>query len=56
MKEDNSLIIRSDNAEHHPNIKTFPFHIHLGKQENLQESPEVTLYDVLSYIKGVITS
>ena len=32
MKEDNSLIIRWDNTEHHPTIKTFPFHIHIGKK------------------------
>lgn len=56
MKDDNSLIIRWDNAEHHPTIKTFPFHLHFGKKENLQESPEVTLYDVLNYIKGIIAS
>ncbi|MBP9885461.1 MAG: hypothetical protein KBF93_04145 [Leptospiraceae bacterium] len=54
MKEDNSLIIRWDNTEHHPTIKTFPFHIHIGKKENIQESPEVTLYEVLEYVKEII--
>ncbi len=52
MKADNSLIMRWDNAEHHRTIKTFPFHLHRLKKENVEESPEMTLESVLSFIKN----
>ncbi len=54
QKEDNSLIIRWDNAPHHPNIQTFPFHVHIEDKKNVKESAEVTLHEVLKYIQGVI--
>lgn len=52
MKADNSLIMRWDNAEHHRTIKTFPFHLHRFKKESVEESPEMTLESVLSFIKN----
>ncbi len=55
MKENNSLIVRCDNAEHPPKIKILPFLIHIGKKEKVQESPEVTFYDVLTYIIGSLS-
>ncbi|HMV41738.1 MAG TPA: DUF6516 family protein [Leptospiraceae bacterium] len=52
MKADNSLIMRWDNAEHHRTLKNFPFHLHRFKKENVEESPEMTLESVLSFIKN----
>lgn len=51
---DNSLILRWDNAPHHPHIKNFPFHLHKEKEEVIEESSEMTLSSVLTFIKKVI--
>ncbi|MEK7730197.1 MAG: DUF6516 family protein [candidate division KSB1 bacterium] len=45
----NQLIIRWDNAPHHPQIKSFPHHRHEGGL--LLESPRVVIEDVLAEIE-----
>ena len=50
----NNLIIRWDNAPHHPYISTFPHHKHVTLESNILESPEMTLEDVLDFIKTEI--
>jgi hypothetical protein len=41
-------ILRWDNAPHHPEIKTFPHHLH---EEGIKESEEVTFAEVLTEIE-----
>ncbi len=50
LTNDNQLIIRWDNAEHHSHIDTFPYHQHVGSEENIQSSEPMTLEKVLAYI------
>ena len=54
LDEDNQLIIRWDNAHHHPNLENFPFHKHIGETGQIVPSAEATLKDVLSYIRAQI--
>ena len=44
------LIKRWDNARHHPEIETFPDHIHEGSEENVAHHEEISGFDVLSKI------
>lgn len=49
MDKDKGLIFRYDNAQHHPEIPTFPHHKHvLG---NIEESEEPEMLDILSEIQ-----
>ncbi len=50
MKPDGTLLIRWDNAEHHPHISTHPHHKHVGSDTNIEPSPEMTLNSVLMAI------
>ena len=49
-----NLIIRWDNALHHNNISTYPFHKHIGIENIVEAATEISLYEVLSYIKRKI--
>jgi len=49
MDGHNELIVRWDNAPHHPHLKTYPHHKHL--QEAIENSMEITLEEVLKYIE-----
>lgn len=44
-------IIRWDNAPHHQKTVTFPFHKHIGEDENVDESEVMNLEKVLSFIQ-----
>lgn len=44
-----NVIRRWDNAEHYPHLATFPFHVHTSTI--VDQSPPMTLYKVLEYIK-----
>ena len=44
------LIMRWDNALHHPQIATFPHHKHVGDEYVVEASEEMFLTDVLSFI------
>lgn len=53
---DGVLIVRWDNADHWPNLPTFPHHKHLVNSDNVQPSAETGLEDVLKYIAAHIKS
>jgi hypothetical protein len=54
---DGILKTRWDNAEHWPNVSTYPHHKHQDSSDNVQPSTETGLEDVLkhiaSHIKGL---
>jgi len=49
-------IIRWDNAPHHQNVFSFPYHKHLGKEECVTDSQPMKLEMVLEYIREQLTS
>ena len=51
MKE---CINRWENISHYQNIKTFPFHKHVGKNEMIEESEVMNLEKVLEFISQQI--
>lgn len=48
--DNNQLIKRWDNAPHHPEVKTFPDHVHIGPNHITQANKPQTLLDVLDEI------
>ena len=48
QKADGKLILRWDNAPHHRDISTFPYHLHDG--DKIKASDRVFSYDVLNEI------
>ncbi|MCK4761483.1 MAG: hypothetical protein KAW12_04725 [Candidatus Aminicenantes bacterium] len=48
------LLKRWDNANHHPEIDTFPHHLHDGSDGNVAPHREVSGFEVLSIIIEVI--
>lgn len=50
--EKTELIKRWDNAKHNPEIKTFPFHVHAGKEKKVKESSAMELFDVLRILEA----
>lgn len=46
------LVKRWDNAKHHPEIKTFPDHVHIGNKARESKKPEIE--DVLLGIVNII--
>ena len=52
QNEKTQLIKRWDNAKHHPEIKTFPFHVHVGKEETVKKSDAMDLLDVLKVLEA----
>jgi len=46
------MIFRYDNVKHHPEIKTFPHHKHIGKQILPSKEPEV--FTILKEIEKII--
>ena len=54
MEENYDLKIRWDNAPHHRYISTFPHHKHILQEENVQESEEPTIEEILELIKKKI--
>ena len=49
MRNDNSLIVRWDNAPHPHKVATMPHHKHVDTDENVQPSEEMNLGKVLLY-------
>lgn len=52
-------VFRFDNAPHHPEVKTFPHHLHKGTEEEIAESwidprPEYGVFDVLDFLRAEI--
>lgn len=52
QQADATLLIRWDNAPHHEHIATYPYHQHVGHEENVQPSMAMTLEIVLSFIQA----
>ena len=50
MSKDFELKIRWDNALHHRHIATFPHHKHVGSEDKIEESENMTLEIVLIFI------
>ena len=44
------LIKRWDNAPHHPEIDTFPDHLHDGSEENVKSFRKMNAFDILTDI------
>lgn len=42
---------RWDNARHHSELKTFPYHLHIGTDESVKESAIVDLSEVLRILE-----
>jgi len=51
QREDGTLLIRWDNAPHWQKIATYPHHKHVASQNNVVESTEVFLDDILEIIR-----
>lgn len=54
MDENYDLKIRWDNAPHHRQIATFPHHKHIKQEENIHESEEPTIEEILELIRSEI--
>ena len=50
MDENYDLKIRWDNAPHHRHISTFPHHKHILREDNVEESEELTVEEILVFI------
>lgn len=42
QRSDGQLLKRWDNAAHHPEVETFPHHLHDGNENNIQPSSAMT--------------
>lgn len=56
MKADYQLLVRWDNALHHPHIATHPHHKHVDDEKNILESDEMTLEKVLQEIEDRLST
>ena len=52
QNEKSKLIKRWDNAKHHPEINTFPFHMHAGEEKKVKESGPMELCDALRILEA----
>lgn len=50
QRSDGQLLKRWDNAPHHPEIETFPHHLHDGSENNVQPSSPITAEQFLEAI------
>jgi hypothetical protein len=50
QNSEGQLIKRWDNARHHPEVKTFPHHLHDGSEEDVIDHKEISGLEVLSEI------
>lgn len=48
------IIKRWDNARHHPELTTFPFHIHVGSDSNVNDSANIDLSEVLQVVESEV--
>lgn len=49
-----NLLIRWDNSLHYPQIESFPHHKHIGKDNTIEPSRDISLFEVLTEIKTII--
>ncbi len=52
LQKNGELIIRWDNAPHHKELFTFPFHVH--RKDGVHESKEMMVEDVLEEISEIV--
>jgi hypothetical protein len=52
--KEGNLIKRWDNAKHHPELKTFPNHVHSGDDKDAQESAPIDFPEVLEVLETEI--
>ncbi len=52
LQKNNELIIRWDNAPHHRELSTFPYHVH--RKDEVHESKEMTVEDILEVISEIV--
>ncbi len=52
LQKDDELLIRWDNAPHHKELPTFPFHMH--KKDSVQEHKEMKVEEVLIELSNII--
>lgn len=45
---------RWDNARHHPELKTFPHHMHIGEDGNVKDSTGIDLWEVLRILEAEV--
>lgn len=50
--KERKFIKRWDDARHHPELKTFPHHMHMGEDESVKESVGVDLWEVLRILES----
>lgn len=50
--DQNGLIKRWDNAPHHPEVASFPNHVHEGDESNVLPHPAVTAEVILGMLAG----
>jgi hypothetical protein len=50
QQSDGQLLTRWDSAAHHPDIETFPHHVHKGNERNVQPHPSITAEELLTII------
>ena len=52
--KDGKLKIRWDNARHHPELKTFQHHMHMGEDGNVKASTGIDLWEVLRIMESEV--
>lgn len=52
LQKDGEFVIRWDNAPHHRELSTFPFHVH--RKDSVQKSKEMTMDNILDELCGMI--
>ncbi len=50
QSSDGQLLKRWDNAAHHPDVETFPHHVHEGRQNEVRSHHPITAEAVLSIV------
>lgn len=56
QRSDGSLIRRWDNAPHHPEISSFPHHVHEGDENHVLAHEAVDVFGVLERIDGFLAA
>ncbi|WP_048178524.1 DUF6516 family protein [Methanosarcina sp. MTP4] len=56
LQKGDEMVRRWDNSPHWNDLKTFPYHVHLGNEAEPKESPEVFIEDVLWEVKKLLSS
>lgn len=56
QRADGGLICRWNNAPHHPEIASFPHHLHVGDQGRVQAHAAVDVFGVLEQIEAALAA